>query len=258
MSRKDIDDTGLSELERELELEMGDERESVDDREWEKELESAIDSDRERPEEEADKGDTESTDYADRFYELSQRSFESEFEMDDSVNRLLTEMEREYFFRGLWRRMRQGGRWLLRRAAGLARGTPIGRIVSGVTQLARGNLRGALGSLARAGLGSLVSAIPGGAAALPALNALGLGETDDPERNREGWNNYVSVVREAYDNLARNLNERANDPIEANRLATEAFRAGMRSAQNNRPQTTSRGRRVISLRSGERVIIKAV
>ena len=39
--------------------------------------------------------------FAEQFYELGQRQFESEFEVDRELSEVLDEMEREYFLGGL-------------------------------------------------------------------------------------------------------------------------------------------------------------
>ncbi len=273
---RDPNHVEMSELEEEFEYEMDEDRElfeanelEVED-ELEAELEDIGDYEEEEPQEELEAVDEELSDYADRFYELSQRGYESEGEADEEVNGLLNELERDYFFKSAARRLlknkrlrrlaQKGLKLAARHAAGQI---PALKAFQGITQLARGNLKGALAPLAKA---ALTSAVPGAAAALPALQALGFEATEDPEANREAWDNYVEVAREAFEHLAQNLNERADEPLEASRLATNAFKAGMRRVQTRIPTRGSRRRiygmrsrrgvrRVIRVRSGERVLI---
>jgi hypothetical protein len=250
-------DNGLSGLEREFELAMEDEpeeyEESADDME-DVEEPSASELADEDSEDDAEPPSR----YAERFYEMSLREFESESEVDDAIDGLLSEMERDYFLKGLWKKIKKGGKWLLKKGVKLAKGLPVFQAVKGITQLARGNLKGLLGSLAKAGLGAAVSAIPGGAAVLPALKAIGFESTDDPEANRPAWNNYVAVCREAYDYLARNLHERADDPVEASRLAASAFRSGLDRVQSRTSGASRRGYRVIRVRAGEKILIQGI
>jgi hypothetical protein len=95
-------------------------------------------------------------------------------------------------------------------------------------QLAKGNLQGALVNLGKQAIGA---AIPGGGAALSALGSLGFKPTDTPEENREGWENYAQLSREAYEYLADNVTEAADQPLEASRLASNAFQHAVKRAQ---------------------------
>ena len=120
--RRDRDPYALSELEREFELEM-DDPVGQPAEELEAEFEALFKED--RPEDEFEYGEDQEyespyedvSEYANRFYELSQREFESEAEADDAVNALLTEMEQEYFFGTLKKAFRK----LKSTARGLAR-----------------------------------------------------------------------------------------------------------------------------------------
>ncbi len=265
-------DINMSDLEKEFELELEKGEEEIDERELEKgeeeidereleeefeNIEPELEKEGKEEEEPVEKELEEKiTDYGDRFYELSQREFESEVEVDDAVNRLLTEMERDFFFKGLWRKIKKGGKWLLKKGLKLAQGLPVLKSVKMITQLARGDLKGLIGSLAKAGLGAAISAVPGGAVALPALKALGFEATEDPERNRAAWHNFSRFSYEAYNNLATNLNERADDPLEASRLATDAFRTALNKTRISAPR--KKRYRVIHIRKGEHLIIKRV
>jgi hypothetical protein len=103
---------GISDLERELELDM--ESEPPDEEAFEtdldQELEAELDEEygeEEGPEEldrelelmaEGLEQDPREMEFAERFYELGQRQFESEFEVDRELAGVLDDMEREYFF----------------------------------------------------------------------------------------------------------------------------------------------------------------
>jgi hypothetical protein len=248
-------DADLSELEQEFELEMEDD--SAGELEFEDDTAGELDD----PAGELELGDGVES-FAERFYELGQGSYESEYELDEGVNELVTQMEHEFFFGSLKKRLKSAGKGLLKKGLKMAAGAiPGGNVLKALTQLSRGNLKGLLGSLAKAGL---ASAIPGGAVALPALKALGF-EADDPDGNREAWTNYAEVSREAFEYLAENLNENADSPLEASRLATTAFQTALKRAPGvgrarMRPGGGLPGRRarVIHLRRGERIVIKAI
>jgi hypothetical protein len=247
-------DTDLSELEREFELEM-------DDSAGELEIDDVA-GELDEPSGERETGDSPDG-FAERFYELGQGSYESEYELDDSVNEIVGQMEREFFFSAIKKRLKNAGKSLLKKGLDYAAGAiPGGQVLKALTQLSRGNLKGLLASLAKSGL---AAAIPGGAVALPALKALGF-EADDPEGNREAWRNYTQVARESFEYLADNLHENADSPLEASRLATTAFQTALKRAQG-RAGTLARGigaagrtrrARVIHLRRGERIVIKAI
>ena len=108
------------------------------------------------------------------------------------------------------------------------------------------------------------SAIPGGGVALDALKNLGFKDTEAAEENREAWGNVVGVAQEAYEYLANNMTDRADDPLEATRLAADAFRAGLRKNGRGRGRAYVAGygfprrRRRIRVRRGEVLIIECI
>jgi len=226
------DDTAeMSDLEREFELEMegddanlelspdrGDELEGFDDRE--------------QGDEELDALDHEESGYADRLYQLSSREYESESELDSAVHEVLNEIEQEYFFSNIrkkWDKFKKGGLGkLVQKGLKLASSQiPALQALKGVTSLARGDLKGLLASVVKTGI---ASAIPGGGVALSAMKNLGFQDSEVGGDNRQAWENVVGVAQEAYEHLADNLNERADDALEASRLAADAFKAGLRRA----------------------------
>jgi hypothetical protein len=265
--------TVMSELEREFEVEMGglleqnggrysgereryasDDHESDDQESFELELEGDVqDALREFEEQDTYKefeweldGETQLTPFAERMYELSQRQYESEAEAMEKVNSLLSEMEREYFFGGLLKKAAGavgsavgaakkvykkatsipvlGG--LIKKGINMAGSSiPAFSALKGVTSLLRGDMRGLLGNLMQTGLGA---AIPGAGAFLPGvLSALGFTGGQGPAANREAWNNVDAVAREAYEYLAENINEEIDNPLEASRLASNAYQKGL-------------------------------
>jgi hypothetical protein len=251
-----FNESDLSELEQEFELEM-DEMELDQEEEAEEEFEDSAEYEDQQNEFEATE---ESAVYADRFYELSQMGYESETEVDERVNELLDEMEQDFF----WKRIKRGAKGFIKNAI---KNLPAVKGLQGLAKLASGDLKGTLKSLAGAAIGSV---IPGGAAVLPALNALGFEASEEPGVNREAWGNYAEVCREAFEHLAQNLNANTNDPLEASRRATSAFQTGFkrvqakqqarlrsgRSPRRNLAASSKRKRRVVYLAPGESIIVR--
>ncbi len=264
----------MSDLEREFEFEFQDEpaaysrESSADDLDQEFETILSDDSDSEFEYSE-DTSSPDADQYAQRLYELSQREFESESEVDEALNEVLHDMEADMF----WGSIKKGFKSLaskanLKKLAGKAwkfakTKVPALQAIDAASQLARGNLSGMLKSAMRAGLGA---AVPGAAPFLPSvLNKIGFEATEDPADNREAWGTMTEVAREAYDYLASNITEKAADnPAEAAQLAAAAFQAGLRKAgsgrngrrSSRRSRVHAGGARVIELSPGEEVIIR--
>jgi hypothetical protein len=248
----------LSDLEREIELEMESELEAVDvgaqesegpeyendDREaadtWELEAESDEEADDESfRDEEADDGSELEIDggdrnqeYVERFMEIASRQYESESEVDQAMNETLDDMAREYFFGKILKKAKKLAsnpaiRALVKKGLKVASGQLPA--LKAAMALAKGDLKGSILNLGKQALGA---AIPGGPAVLGALSSLGFKEVDDPQANREAWENYVEMSREAFEHLANNVTPSADQPLEASRLATNAYRHAIRRAQN--------------------------
>jgi len=233
--RRDLDESSLSELESEYELEMDntefeDESEfdgEVGDQEFDGETdyegssdyEGDYESDYESNEEfEYETSDSGNSEFAERLYELSQMEFESDSELDQELEATVDNMADHFSFSKL---KKFGKGFLKSRLGKMALGAiPGAAALKGVSALLKGDLKG----LAK----SALSLHPGIAAAMPALNALGF-EAGDPEANREAWENYVEVAQEAFENAAQNLNENAVDPMVAHEVAKNAFRKAVRT-----------------------------
>jgi hypothetical protein len=260
------DDIGSSELESEFELEMDDsheleeDRELVEDRGLNEEFETFSDEEFEESQEELESPEDRSSYYADRFYEISEREFESESELDQEINGLLNEMEREYFWGALKKLGKSAFKGLIKKGMSFAKGLPAFKALKGITQLARGDLKGMLGSFAKAALPTVLSAIPGGSVAMPALNALGFEAEQDEDANREAWRNFAEVSRESYEYLANNLGPSITDPIEANRLAAKAMQIGLSKVKTGYGRTGATRVLRVKVRAGERIkiIVKGV
>lgn len=246
---EDVEDTHASEVDEEVD----------DDSELADDTSSEIDEDEEL--ESAEPGD-----YGERFYELSLREFESDLERQRAVHGILDDMEREYFLGGL-----------LKKAGGA-----IGRAVKKVakpalkaaTQLAGGNMKGLLGTLATSALSSFV---PGGALIAPALKGLGFGGgplgsagTSSGAPAAPGvstpaaWSNFADLARDAFERLAASMmanlqgggatSSEIADPVQASQLAHDAFRTVVRSHASRRAQSRPDGVQRIRVPRGSKRI----
>lgn len=272
----------MSELEREFELEMDDEFEfeSGEDAEYETdyenfEIDEEYESDEEyeteyeaeSPDEEYEWLTAEDSDYAERFFELSQREFESESEIDERLNEILDDMEREYFFGGLLNKAKNAAKSLAKKGMAIAEKKfgiklpsldALKSMLGPVSGLLKGNLKSLIGPALKAAL----SAHPAGMAALPALKALGFESSEDMGENREAWNNYVEVARESFEHLAQNINANADNPLEASRLANDAFQAGLKKRRGGGGRAVNYGTRGgkkvrrVYLSPGEVLVVK--
>lgn len=272
MYRKSDD---MSDLEQEFELEMDDlemddnfetgddyesetddfEFEGSEDSEYESEYESEYGDDSESEYEAFASGDT---DYAERFFELSQREFESETEIDEALNEIFDDMQREYFsFGGFIKNAAKKGFNLAKKAA---LKMPQVQALKSMLGPAANMLKGNWKTLLKTAL----AAHPAGAAALPALKAIGFESREDMSENREAWDNYVDASRESFEYLVSNANANANQPLVANRLAANAFQAGLKKAGSNRRRTSPGGTRDhrskkirrIAIAPGETIVIR--
>ena len=213
--------------------------------------------------------ETGDADYAERFFELSQREFEFESEIDEAVGEILDDMQREYFsFGGLLKKAKGIGN-IVKKGVALAKkagiNLPSMDALKSMLGPAADLLKGNLGSLIKPALKAALMAHPAGMAAMPALKALGFESSEDMGENREAWDNYVSVARESFEYLVNNATENVNHPIEASRLATNAFQSGLKKFGNNRRRMPISGRhrgnqnkkiRRITIAPGEIVVIK--
>ncbi|HEU4651787.1 MAG TPA: hypothetical protein VFS49_10270, partial [Croceibacterium sp.] len=226
----------LSELEREFELEMESPADDsfeisfesgAEDQEWEfeedpeTELESEWETalggeDSEYEYEGNGYADQPAQEFVERLMEIGSREFESPYEADAAMSEVLDDIEREYFFGALKRGLKSLTKnRMLRSLAQKGLSMGVNKFfpgLKGALQLARGNVKGALLNFGKQALGSVV---PGGGAMLDAVKSIGLQAGDGPAQERETWENYVNLSREAYEHLANNLTPKADQPAEA-------------------------------------------
>ena len=218
---KHADEKVMSDLEKELEEEMKGRKFPEEGR-----LPEQSESEREHDKEK------ELNPFAERFYKLSGRNFKTETELDSEINGILNEIERDYFFKGLLEKTKKGGKLLLKKGLETFKGVSALQATMRITQLARGNLKGNLCTLAKASLRETGV----GGTVFPVLGALGF---KTGEQNKDAWQNFANVCEESFDYLARNLNEKADYAVEANKLASEAFSAALEKVASSERKKTS-------------------
>ena len=221
----------------------------------EEEFENLFDIVEEEPEEELTDEEL-INDYDERLYELSKKQFESEYELDQELDRLLENIEQDFFWNPLKavKKLVKKGIRGVKRLANHARKfskkvfkkiSPFKmfkKFLNPIKKLMKGNFK----NLIKAAMSGL---IPGGAAVMPAISALGFdAEVSDPEVNRENWRKVKEICKESYDYLLENMDEDVDDPVEASRLANEAFGYGLNEVKNkyyraNRSRFINTGRR---------------
>lgn len=243
---KHTNDKDTSDIEREFEEEMRKEKLPKESRlpeeaEFEREYDEEMEGEKLSEEKELDP-------FAERFYELSGRTFKTETELDNAVNGILNEIERDYFFKGLFKKTKKGGKLLLEKGLKTFKGFSALHAATGITQLARGNLKGTLGTLAKAGLRE----VRVGGAVLPVLGALGF---EAGEKNRDAWQNFTDVCKESFDYLARNLNEKADDPVEASKLASEAFSTALKKVESERKKVSVKRISRVAAKPGQNKVV---
>jgi hypothetical protein len=230
--------------------------------------------------------------FAGRLHELSTQSFESEHELDEELDRALDAVENEFYVNRLRRKRKRGkkkglfkkilstGAKIVGKVVGK---TPIGSLIKAGTSLVRGNIKGALGNLAKAAVGTALGPVAG-TVATTAIDALsgggeeggGEGEIRRGGRRRRAMRRVARIARDAYRELADTLPENFDHPLVANEVARTAVRKAM-IKNGVRPPARTGGappdrparpmgriggsppekgvRRVIRLDPGERVVV---
>lgn len=244
---------------------------AIDDAETDSELEALIRGETDQELEDDELVEPDVRGFAERLHELSLREGESELEIEQEVDAIVREMEREYFLKGLLKKVAPMGKALFKKGlAYAAKATPLGQIVNAATALSKGNMKGLLTSLASAGL-KVAGNHPAFAAVMPALSALGF---KPGSKSKAPWQKLAGLAKDAYGQLAKNLTPDADEPAKAAEVAHRSFKTALHRATRgvgaaSRP--TALGRhprlhgsaggghpvRVITLGPGERLLIKA-
>jgi hypothetical protein len=94
-----------------------------------------------------------------------------------------------------------------------------------------------------------------GAAVPPVLGAIGFEPSLGAEKNRQAWRNFAILCEESFDYLAVNLNENADDPMEASRLAFKAFGAALKKVESERKSATTQREKGVPVETSQRKVV---
>ena len=191
--------------------------------------------------------------YESRLYEALNSNYESELEFENSLNEVLHEMEKDYFWGSLkkWVKKKGGIKGLL---AKYGKKLPIVSAANALSSVARGDLRGAVKSIAGNGLLKTgLSMIPGGGVAARGLDMANklLGDSETPKVSMDNVKQAVAVGKDAYDNLARQLAS-AQSPQDLVNMGKKALQQAI---QGNKPSAASSGMQQSGKKSGSRTRI---
>ncbi|HMQ47770.1 MAG TPA: hypothetical protein PKA00_09995 [Saprospiraceae bacterium] len=185
--------------------------------------------------------------YGERLFEIAQREFESEFEMDEALHQVMDDMEREYFFKKLGGLFKKGVRFVsknpvlkgligkgLKAAAGFVPGgtTALSAIKSFGGPLLKGiqnNWQGAL----KAGVSALAPDAAGMANRF--ARRFGISANFPEQQNQEAFERLAQGIQRSYEFAAQHFGDHVGDPLVANRLANRAFEVGVKSAMMTKP-----------------------
>lgn len=286
----------MSQLEREFELEMGDSRGGYSDDAFGHELEDAIDADNEfdydndgsETEFEYDDEDAEGefevydntpASYAERLYELGQREFEHDYELEAELDQVIDDMHREFFLGGL---IKKGVGSFVKMAKNnaLVKGLvdkglkaaasfiPGGGLVLDGLKTATGLLGDGLKTRARALSSKAIRGLKdeGATFGKDLAARLGIRPGNSNAQNMDALKRLINGLQRSFEFAADHLHEEVDDPIEAERLAGRAFEVGLNTllparqgarhtppvvSDRRRPESAHRpepGTRVIHLR----------
>jgi hypothetical protein len=235
-----------SEYEADDEYELADEFETDDEYEFESEQ---GDSEMENHLQQYGSRDQE---FEDRIYSALSGEHESSFEMEQALDRVLHEMEIEYFWKSakkLWNKHKN-------KIMKVAKMTPLGGSISALGKLAGGDLRGLLKKGAMMAANAYLPGV-GGMIAGKLLNS----ETASANPARAQAQQVVGVAKDAYKNLARlvpNIKP-GNIPAQISRFSRQALGMARRRHGRRGGVVFAGGggnKQVIRLRPGATVIVK--
>jgi len=237
------------------EYELSDDHESNDDSEYEFEFETEQDdSEMENYLQEYGSDDRE---YEDRLYAALSGEHENSFEMEQEVDRVLYEMQKDYFFKGLSNFVKKKS-GIFKKLSGIAKQFIPGGTLASLAKLAGGDLRNLLKSdLLKKGLTMAANAaLPGvgGAVAGALLNK----ETPSGvDAARAQAQQAVNVAKDAYQNMAKLLPnlQPGNVSGQINRFSRQAL-AAARGRHARRFGGGRRAKQVIHIRPGATVVVK--
>lgn len=188
--------------------------------------------------------------YEDRIYAALSGEYESSYEMEQEIDRVLYEMEMDYFWKSakkLWNKHKK-------KIVGAAKGfLPTGTLQS-IAKIAGGDIRGLLKSdLLKKGLSLAANAVApgiGGTVAGALLNS----ETPSGNGLRTQASQFVQTAKNAYQNMARNIPQlkSGNIPAQIRSFSRQSFN----SALQHNHRFKGKKKQVIPTPAGSFVVVK--
>ena len=250
-----------SEFEDEFEFENEDE--SSDEMEFDNEYSSDSESDYlnefeenefEENEFEFDSNGSRESEFESRLYRALNSNSDNEFEMEQAMYEVFNEMEQDFFFKKLSSRLKKfaqtkGGRFLKK----IAKNSPWGIAVQGLSKVARGDIKGALkGVLNNDLLKQAVSFAPGGSTIVKGMdiaNKVMQGET--PTISKANVGKTVQLAKGAYSHLANNMANMSN----IGQLKTMGKDAVKKAMNDMRTHRKGMQKKRISIKAGSIVTV---
>ena len=224
MRKSSLAETDMSDIEKEFEIEM----EEPEERFFEEDPDRLFEMLHE--EDEPEYGN-----YAQRFYELSIKGFANESEIEGPLSNILGEMERDFFFKSLKKKMKKSFKFAKKM---LKNKLVRSLITTGMNAVAPGS----------------------GTAANATASAMGFELNGEPEENREAWNNFVYFAQEAYDYIGDKIDSGAERLLEDDQQINNAIKYGLNKvlARTSSSDSEDENVKVVYLKKGERLLIKRI
>lgn len=197
-----------------------------------------------------DEYDSRESEFEERLYAALSGEFEDSFEMEQEIDRVLYEMEVEYFWKaakGLWNKHKK-------KIMGVAgKFLPQGTLQS-LAKLAGGDLRSLLKSdLFKKGLSLAANTFAPGVGGVVAGRLLS-GETPAANDVRAQAQQAVQTARAAYQNMARQMT--GLRPGNLNSQIAQMSRQALTAARQNRSAYRGKRKRVIQTSPGSIVVVR--
>ena len=175
---------------------------------------------------EFDNGNSREREFENRLYRALTTNHYNEFEADQAINRVFYEFEQDFFFK----KLKKYGKNFLKTKGGqllkkVAKNSPWGIAVEGLTKVARGDIKGALkGVLNNDLIKQAVSFVPGGAAISKGMDiANNMMQNEAPAVSKAKSEKTVQLAKASYSHLAKNL-ANMSDPNQLKTMGKDAVK----------------------------------
>ena len=146
--------------------------------------------------------------YENRLYNVLNSRMDNEFEMDQEVDRILNEMEQDFFFK----KLKSIGKQFLNSAGGqfvkkIAKNSPLGTAIGALSKVARGDIKGVIKAVVNNGLLKHAAGfLPGGSLISKGMDIVSKLENNQiPGISRDQLGRAVQFAKSAYGHLANEM-----------------------------------------------------